>query len=132
MSIDTALYTRLSGFAGLSKLVSTRIYPIRMPQNATFPLVCYQQVGATRDYVMQNQSGLVQTLYQIDCYDSTLEDARAVAEQARLALSNYSGTSDSVEIDWTAMEGEEALYEPAVDLYRMMQFYRLHFRETPP
>ena len=131
-SIDTALYTRLGGFAGLTALVSTRIYPPPVPQNATYPCVSYSQVSGVRDYVMGNQSGLVQSRYQLDSWATTSTGARAVAEQVRLALSNYAGTSDTIVIDYVLMESETRIFEDESDLHRISQDFIVHYRETLP
>jgi hypothetical protein len=131
-SIDTALFTRMSTFAALTALVSTRIYPVTMPQAATFPCVTYQQISGVRDYVMGNQSGLVRARFQVDSWSETYAETRSVSEQVRLALSNYAGTSDTVVIDRIEMVNEERLDESESALHRIMQEYMVTFRETLP
>jgi hypothetical protein len=44
-TMDAALFSRLSSFAGLKALIGTRIYPAPAPQNAAYPLVTYQEVS---------------------------------------------------------------------------------------
>ena len=39
MAIEELIFTRLSGFGGLTALVGTRIFPNRMPQDVIFPAV---------------------------------------------------------------------------------------------
>ena len=133
MSIDSALYTRLSGFAGLAALVSTRNYPLIAPQNGTYPLVTYQQISGTRDYVMGNQSGLVMARFQLDSWAQDVPaSARAVANQVRLALSNYHGTSDSVVIDYIELMNETVMGQPDEEFWRISQDYMVTFREALP
>lgn len=133
MSIDSAIYTRLSGFAGLSALVGTRIYPPPLPQITTYPAVSYLQISAVRDYVMGNQSGLVHARFEINSWATTTITARSVAEQVRLALSNYHGTSDSVVINWTEMVSPETVfYEDETKLHGISQDYIVTYSETTP
>jgi hypothetical protein len=131
-SIDTALYTRLSTFAGLVALASTRVYPPPAPQGATFPLVTYQQISGIRSYVYGNQSGFVVARFQLDSWAESAIGARALSEQVRLALSNYHGTSDTIVIDYISIESEQRLFEDDVELHRISQDYMVYFRETLP
>ncbi len=131
-SIDSALYTRLVAFPGLAELVSTRIYPPPIPQNPTYPLVTLQQISGVRGYVMGNQSGAVAARFQVDSWAETSIGARALAEQVRLAMSIYRGTSDSVVIDLITIENETRLFEDGVELHRIMQEYLVNYRESLP
>lgn len=131
-NIDTALYTRLSNFAGLIALTSTRIYPGLAPQDCAYPFVVYEQLSGVRDYVMGNQSGLVSSAFKLDSWGETRSSARSVAEQVRLALSNWHGTSDGVTIDWTEMDTELSDYDAEAFAYRVIQWYTIHHRESLP
>lgn len=131
-TIDSAIYTRLSGFAGLSALVSTRIYPAPIPETPTYPLVTYMQVSGVRVYAMSNQTPLVDARFQVDSWATTSTGVRALAEQVRLALSAYSGTSDSVVIDLITLENEQKIYDDEAGLHRVIQDYFIAYRETQP
>ena len=41
MAAEDSLYTLLSGNAGVTALVSTRIYPDVLPENCTYPAIVY-------------------------------------------------------------------------------------------
>ena len=131
-SIDTALYTRLTGFAGLRALIATRVYPPPTPQNGPYPLVTLTLISAVRIYAMGDQTPLVDSRWQIDVWASSSETARAVAEQVRLALSHYHGTSDTVVIDLVLMENEQKFYDSEAELHRVIQDYIVSYRETQP
>ena len=96
MTIETALYSYLKDFAGLYALVSTRIYPLILPQNPTLPAVAYQQISGPRVHAMGNDPGITYPRYQFSCWGSTPASAAAVAQQIRLAFENYSGTMGGV------------------------------------
>ena len=131
-SIDTAVYTRLAACAGLTALVSTRIYAHFTPQNATYPCVVHNQISGPRQYVMGEQNPIVRARWQLDSYAATSVAARAVSEQVRLALSNYHGTSDSVVIDHVEQVNELSDYNESEELHRVIQDFMIDFRETTP
>lgn len=132
-TISSALRTRLINFAGISTLISARVYPAPIPQNPTYPLVTYQKISGPRDYVMGNQSGLVRARFQLDTWAETYGECEALADQVRLALSNYSGTSDTITIDWIALDNEQGpLYDDDADLQRCIQDYMIDYRESLP
>jgi hypothetical protein len=83
--IEEDIYTALSGFAGLSALVSTRIYPKRAPQGATFPHVVYQRVSGARITNLDTES-IQNPRYQFDCWSTSYDEAKAVAVQLEAAL----------------------------------------------
>ena len=45
MSVETTLYATLSSAAGVTALVSTRIYPDVMPEGVAFPAVVFSRSG---------------------------------------------------------------------------------------
>ena len=90
MAVDAIIYARLTTFAGLIALVSTRTYPLVVPPGATFPLCVYSRVS---DVPLTELSGpimLREARYQVSCYSLTRSEALAIAEQVVLALHNYS------------------------------------------
>jgi len=128
MSIDSSLYTRLSTYAGLIALTSTRIYPPPVPQNPTYPLVTYQEIDRVPVKVMGTNAGVVHIRYQIDSWASTLAAAKAVAAQIALALDNYAGTSDSVVIKNCFLDmGQSSPYDDEEGVHRYIQDFIIEF-----
>ena len=56
--LEQALFTRLDGFAGLTSLVVSRIYPLILPQNPTLPAVTYQRIDGIREDGIAGSHGL--------------------------------------------------------------------------
>ena len=66
MAIEAALYSLLTGNAGVSALLSTRIYPERHPAEApTLPAAAYQVISTERDYHHSGQSAIATPRIQI-------------------------------------------------------------------
>lgn len=131
MEIGEALYSYLSGYAGLTALVSKRIYPNKLPQKTVYPAVTYQRISGSRDHEFKTDSSLVHPVYQISCWDTSRKGADAAAKQVRLALQNYSGTMGGVGgvvVSAVLMEDEPEDYEPDTEIYSTkMDFEIWHY-----
>lgn len=134
--LEEAVYSRLSGFAGLTALVSTRISPVEIPQDAALPAVVYQRISGIRNYAMGNQTPLVRARIQVTSWAESYSGVKAVAEQVRLALSNWHGTAAGVTIDWTEMLDDTDLFEDrtgsALGVLGVASDFYIHYRETQP
>jgi hypothetical protein len=128
-TIDTAIWLRLSGYAGLSALVAARIYPPPVPQNAVYPLVTYQLIDEVEQHAFGVASGIVDTRYQVDCWAFTLSGARALATQVRLALDNYAGTSDTIIILNSFFDSGKVMdFDPEEGVHRYSQDFLIEYR----
>lgn len=116
MTVEADIFSRLSGYSGLTALVSTRIYPVRLPQKPTYPAIVYTRISAERISAMGDDTGTVRPRFQFDVYATTYANARAVTEQLRKALQRYSGT-DTVTIQEIFVIGESEFYEDETELY---------------
>lgn len=96
MSLETVIYTRSQAHAGLSALISTRLYFHELPQNATLPAVMYARVHSERPSCMGDDAGLARVRMQFDAYASTAKAARGVIEQLRDCFQRWSNTSGTV------------------------------------
>lgn len=125
--VTEALYSKLSGTAGLTALVSTRIYPDLMPQTPTMPAVVYQMISNHREERHRGQTGDARPRFQITCWAATPLAAAAVAEQVRLAVMAMSGTIASVVITGVWNAGETRGYEPdTLRFYAALDFFVGH------
>jgi hypothetical protein len=86
MNVSESVYARLSGFAGLTALVGTRIYPVALDQDATMPAVVFRRLPAGCENVFGGSSGLGRPIFSISAWGSTLASAEAVRAQVRLAM----------------------------------------------
>lgn len=86
MSAETELYAVLSAAAGLTALVSTRIYPDILPEEYQLPAVVYTRSGT--DPVITIHGGNLGDFVdlQINAWGKTRASAAAVAVQIEAAL----------------------------------------------
>lgn len=119
MSIDGAIYSRLSGYAALTALVGLRIYPIVAPEAASYPLVVFTKIANDKQQAHGGVTGLINPTYQVSCWADTASSVRSVADQVVAALQDYSGTLSSTEIQWSFYDNESEMYEPTTKKYHI-------------
>ena len=129
MSVESELYDRLTTHAGLSALVSDRVYPGHLPQSPTLPALSFGRVSAGRPSAMGTDIGLVEARFQIDVWDKKYLSLVAVKEQVRAALQRWSTTSGTIVRD-TFFENEVDLYEDELEIHHAAIDVRLWYEET--
>ena len=115
MSIETELHDTLSGAAGVTALVGTRIFANLVPENTANPCIDYSLIAGTRLHTLLGQNDMQRKLIQISCHGNTYPSAKAVAEAVLAALQGdgyqqsmfdfYDATTQThtVAIDWAQM-----------------------------
>lgn len=129
MTIETGIFDLLSNTSAVSTLVSARIYPLRLPQDPTYPAITYRRISGVRINNLLAASGRAHPRFQIDCWGSTITSARAVATAVRQALNCYRGLMDDVTAS-VHIENEIDLDEDDAKVYRVSQDYFISHTET--
>jgi len=123
MSAGARLKTRLTTHAGTAALVGTRVYPMKLPQNSTYPAIVYQRIsGAER----LGSTKLREARYQLSCWGATYASGQALAAQVRDALEGW-GVGGAVPMSRIVNENDD--YEPDDDVYRVILDAMLHLFE---
>lgn len=129
MAVADVLRSRLTGFAGLAALVSTRIQPGVASQNTTRPYVTYQVVSEFRQYGFGGGIGIVFSRYQFDVFAEDYDTARAIVDQLRLALDFWASPSSSPEIIRVTVENVIDGYEPDTGYFHPIVDFLVTHRE---
>ncbi len=108
-TVEDAVFSRLTAFAGLTALIVSRIYPVRIPQNPTYPLASYQKISDVPEHAMGADAGVRRARVQVSAWAPAYSDAKDVAVQVILALSRFRGTIAGITI-------QEIFFENEVDL----------------
>lgn len=116
MTIANLVYSKLSGDAGVSALVSARVYPVILPQAPTLPAVSYQRISNTEQ---NGTSSLRETRYQVDCWDDDFAGVQSLADAVKAALEEWIDRDQSPGVAMARVIGEFDDYEPETDLYRV-------------
>lgn len=131
MTIEVALHDRMAGHAGLSALVSNRIYPLRMPQGVTFPAVTYHRVSSQPVSAFGADTGLEAARFQVSAWSDSRTPLAAhdVAVEIRAALQRFRGTQTGIVIQGIFLENQIDLYEPDTEVWQVALDFMVHFGE---
>lgn len=118
-TVNDALSYQLANYAGLTALVSDRIYHLVAEQGAEVPYVDYSIITAPEEHAMGSDPGLIFSRYQVRCFAETPLVMNQVFVQVKAALQRWRGTVLGVVIQDTLVEEGPELYD---------QDARIHYR----
>ena len=117
MSIESATYTRLAAHAGVSAIVSTRIYPQHLPQKPTYPCIAYRRQDFNPVSLLGADTTVADTRMDIACFAITYDAMINLSDEIRQCWQRFKGTSDSVVIRDTFIVDISNDYQPDLELY---------------
>lgn len=136
--IGDAVFSRLASVSGVTALVGTapsRVWPGAGPENPVRPYVLYNQIasGAAETRALRGRVGTFRTLQQLDLYGDTSAQVTALANAVRGALDGVES-----ETTWGGMtimlsmfdDQFDSGFEPATNLHRIIQQYRIVYKEA--
>ncbi len=91
MTVEEDLVRVLQVNAGVSALVSERIYALSLPQRVTLPAIRYQVISTSPEVAHNGPSGLQRNRIQLTVHAATYASAQAVAGALRRALDGRKG-----------------------------------------
>lgn len=83
--IEQTIYTALTTGSPLTA-AGTRVYPMLMPQNPTYPALTYQRIASAPVASLDGMSNLDRVRMQVDCWALTYLAAKNLAAQVRAEL----------------------------------------------
>jgi len=114
--IENLLYTRLSTYAGLIALVSTRIYPVKAPASTLKPFIVYYKISDVRNTSHSGFSNLSMTRFQISVYSETYIAAKNIRSQVIACMENW---IDRPTIQAVLPAGENDIYEDDTKIFHL-------------
>ena len=108
--MEEDLFARLSGDAAVAALVGTRIYPIRAPQAAALPRIVFARQEGENLGTLNGRGTHDRLQVLVECFAATVEQARALATAATLALDAWRGTGA---VNWCRVIGRQQGIEAA-------------------
>lgn len=91
MIADKYIYAKLTANAGVSALVSTRVYPIVIPQNTAYPAIAYSAVYTPGDPNKNEDATKDHCEFTLRSWASTYDAAAALDVAVRAALDYVDG-----------------------------------------
>ena len=143
MSVESALYSYLSGIAGVTSLLgsgsSFRLYPDLAPASVARPYATLFVVSTNRVRLVTGPGGIAAARVQIDVWAITSLSRSSVSDALRVALDGYRGSMGSELLDvrgvivdgpFNSMERPEDATE--VPIYRARMDVEIIYAETIP
>lgn len=124
MEVEVALRSYLLGTA-LTRLIGQRLYPLLLPQHATFPAVTFQRISSVRERTYSAPVYLVTARVQLSCWAEDWNDCREIAEELRLVLNGFRGSMAGKPVGSVRLLNEIDLHDPETDLYHMACDYEI-------
>jgi hypothetical protein len=130
MNIQAAIYSWLSDQSGITDIISTRIYPLFLPQDAAYPAIRYEMESADREQSYDGQGNFVGASFQIDSMATTHTSALALADAVKAALLNYSGFMGTISVNQAFLVAEGDFYEEQLKVFRCSQSWLIwHYED---
>lgn len=129
MSIQSAVYERLTTHSGTAALVGARVYPQVLPQTPTYPAITYQRVSGGNMQSLAGPTGLGHPRVQIDCWAKTQAAVLALAKQVRIAFDGWNGSAGGVTVRACMFDQERDFYEPETSDYRVSMDFIFFYDE---
>ena len=126
--------------AGVSALVSTRIYPVVLPQNVDFPAIAFRRIQ--RDQVERleprSSSGLARSRFRLFSTATTYLQAIQVAEAVRLCLQGRQETvisdqtAETIDIQGIFPMTSSDSYDDSTETYQIISDLEVVHEEVQP
>ena len=126
--IETAIRYILINDATV-KAITTRCYPVTIPQSPTYPLILYTKITGMRDHTLRGASGHTHPRFQIEAWAKASTGVKTLADAIRNALDDYTGTASGTVIHSCLIDSERDAYESAIEVYRVIQDYFIWHEE---
>ncbi len=127
--VEKAIYARLIAHAGLSALVSTRVFFDVLDQGAAMPAVVFSRISTERFPAMGSNVGVAKARIQVAAYDDTGLEALTVAVQVKAALDRWSGTAGGVVVQHIFIDAEFEERDPDSKKHRSVLDFLVWFQE---
>lgn len=125
--IGVALQDELVGTSAIAAIVSTRVYPVTLPQTPTLPAITYQVIAEPRTHTMDNRAA-PNPYVTIDCWARTFLEACTLADAVVTKLDGYRGTmGGAIAVTSCLQRARREIYEPETKEWRVgLDFSILH------
>jgi len=132
-TIEEAIYAHLIADSGVSALVSTRIYPLMIPQDIALPAIAYQRISGPRQTAHDGPIEIAAGRFQITCQGTSYGSAKDVANAVRQALDGYAGPvvsgAESVTVEGSFLKNEWDGYEFAGETRVVRLDFMIYYQE---
>lgn len=131
-NITSAIRNILTSNTDITDVVSIRIYPVILPQNAVLPAITIQLLQSEVHDTLGGMAGLFEAEIQVDVYSLNKQEVQDIAENVRLSLQAYSGINLGVSIKGIHFLDEMDGFEPEVSYHRQISRFTVFYNRVNP
>ena len=128
--LEQGLNQLLSADPGVSALVGQCVYPVIIPENATYPCVSYQVISATAEYTLGSAVEVTKRV-QFDAWSQAYADTKFVQTALHNLLDGFNGSlPDGTVVKGAFRDVEIDFFEQYSRTYRAVSEYVFHYFES--
>ena len=114
--IETKIYAHLSTTTAITASVSTRIWPMTLPDNPTYPAITYERISSNPQFGLSGYASLDNPIITIDCWTTSYDQAKTLSTRVHAAM-------DSAGTFKANLLTDNDDYNPDLQIYRVVQDY---------
>ena len=118
MTIESGLRTHLLADGDVAALVVARVYPLKLPQEPTYPALTYEIVSDIPYRGLSGDHDKEVIRARIHCWAETFAGATDLARKVRTAVADFSGTMGTTAVASVKFETWSDLFEDTAEVYR--------------
>lgn len=127
--LEEVIFYILSNDLSIKNIVSTRIYPLKAPDNPTFPFITFNRIAVVPDWTLEPtvKPNLTNVYLQIDIWakkSDTFATLKDLSLKVKNALNLTIGTYDNVDIKCIFFNQERNEWDSEIEVFRAMQEYK--------
>jgi len=129
MTIEEAVYAYLLGKTDITDIVSTRIYPVVLPQGTELPALTYMQVSNP----VHHDVDIAYPRMQISSWAEDYADAKSLFYAVKEAMQRYKGImggGSGVKVAQVVFLNSFDLYSQATERWHIPSDYKIIYREV--
>lgn len=127
--IRVGLRTFLLADGPVAALVSTRIYPVKLPQGVSGTSLILNEISGQGDHHMQGASGLVTVRMQIGAWATTADGAHALFLAVKEAIDGYRGLMGDVTVQGVFIDSWRDIDDTVANLRGKISDYFIWYAE---
>jgi len=121
--IGKSLYFLLSNASDVTDIISTKIFPSRIPQVEDFPAISYHQISNVPTNQKDAVSGFDKVDFDINLWSKDYSQINTLSVAVRAALDRKSISSQGVTVDTIVFVREVDDYSDPAEIYKkILQF----------
>lgn len=122
--VEAKIYSLLSANTAITVTgkISTRIYPLTLPQETGYPCIVYARYSGTRHNTLSGYANLESPMIMVDCWATSYSDAKGLSTRIHTAMNGATAFQ-------ALLISDVDYYEDDLKLYHVTQDYSCWNRE---